>query len=70
MIWFVIHDAAGVILRTGMCPEGLAEAQAGAGQSVLTFAQPQTFAGPDGLARPITDITHRVIDGALVPVEP
>jgi hypothetical protein len=53
-----------------MCPEGLAEAQAGAGQSVLTFAQPQTFAGPDGLARPITDITHRVIDGALVPVEP
>lgn len=70
MIWFVVHGPDGTILRTGKCPEGQADAQAGPGETVLTWPEPQTFAGPDGLSLPITDLTHRVVDGALVPVEP
>lgn len=71
MSWFVVFSLGdGVIRRTGMCPEGQAEGQAGPGEGVLAFAAPQGFVGADGLARPVTDLTHRVVDGALVPVEP
>ena len=70
MIWFVVFSLAdGVIQRTGMCPEGQAEEQAGVGEGVLAFAAPQGVTGTDGMARPITDLTHRVEDGALVPLE-
>ena len=70
MIWFVVFALAdGAILRTGRCPTGQAEAQAGAGEGVLAFETPQTFDGSGGMARPITDLSHRVVDGALVPLE-
>jgi hypothetical protein len=70
VIWFVVFAVAdGAILRTGRCPEGQAEAQAAPGEAVLAFAEPQTFAGPAGVTLPITDLTHRVEGGALVPVE-
>lgn len=68
-VWFVVHDAGGAIIRTGTCSEAVASAQAMPGEIVMTFPEAQTFSGTDGMTRPITDLTHRVVDGALVPVE-
>lgn len=37
-VLYLVHDSGGAILRTGRCPAGLFEAQAGPGETVIDIA--------------------------------
>lgn len=54
----VVYDTAtGDILKTVLCPPSAADAQAGEGQAVIVPS-------PEG----VTDTTHKVVDGEIVPL--